>query len=126
MSGGIGSDQKGPAGKTIAIIENNGNATAAGLTGAPAGATWEVVDDRGPSIRLTLPPHGAKETLKLVIWSGPLGGSGRFCRRAEGDYDRRRGTLCKGGPARWPQELTTQGELGDADPKNAKVRVCRG
>lgn len=116
----IGTDKKGPADKTIAVIENNGEDTAAGLVGAAAGATWEVADDRGPSIRLTLPPHEGTEKFKLVIWSGPSANLASFAGALKPGDMTDVAALCKGGPARWTEELTTQGQPGGADPKTAK------
>lgn len=116
----IGAAQKGPADKNIAVIEDNGSATAAGLVGAPAGAEWEIADDRGPSIRLTIAPHQSAEKFKLMIWSGPAADLEKVAGALRGGEIADVGALCKGGPALWPEALTTQGTLGDADPKNAR------
>ncbi len=105
----------GPASGHVASLTKGDHATVAGLVGAPAGATWKVVDRS--RVVLTLPASKKPTAFKLVIGGVKKGETSKFAghlKKADGgSLDLARYT--KGGPAEWTQTVETQGKLGTGD-----------
>lgn len=93
----------------LAILHTKGtdSVTAVGITGAPADARWEVVEDRYAVVRL---PAGSDEALfRVVLWRGPQGAVERFREMLAGptemvDFE-------NGGPRHWNLAVATSGML---------------
>jgi hypothetical protein len=85
--------------------------TAVGIIAGPTGARLAI--DGNTRIHLRLPALASVSALKLAIWHGPraeLPAFARFLRQATDVADLR--ALCRGGPPRWGQTVTTTGTLG--------------
>ncbi|HVY69537.1 MAG TPA: DUF6797 domain-containing protein, partial [Verrucomicrobiae bacterium] len=90
---------------TRASLTLGDTVTLAGLAGQPRGAGLDLIGDR---IVLRL-AQGAAGMFKVVIWNGPKADAARFDALLAGDP--RMVDFKKGGPARWPQTVETQGVL---------------
>ena len=109
----------------VAAIERGGRVSAATLAVGGSDANWEVVSrDNKSRIHLTLPPHTATVKLTLMLWGGDKGGQFPAVRWQRRNLDVAAAT--KGGPALWPQTVTTKGMLGQpgaANPNTAAYVV---
>ena len=109
--------RKGHDGHLSRESEQTLPASAAVVRGGPAGMRWLTTDDG--HLRLRIP--AGEEALRLCVIQGTLAGREAlpaFVEVADQvDVHVDLSELNRGGPARWPERLTTQGELGDSqDP----------
>ena len=133
---GIGKLRSGRVADGDAVIESGGSVVAATLF-TPAkvppddpwdvlkNGTWEVVSTPATSrIHLTVPPHASPVVFKVVTWGGEKQKLARFRETLLGSEDDLR-PLTQGGPALWPQTVTTKGRLGtpSATDPNAAAYV---
>ncbi len=94
--------------KSLAVLGN----TAAALVRGPAGAAWEIVD--GKRLHLKLPAIAAPAIFKIVLVKTDKADTSAvagFAKDPVVDPE----TLTHGGPVRYPQALSTHGELGKDD-----------
>ncbi|HYE32327.1 MAG TPA: DUF6797 domain-containing protein [Methylomirabilota bacterium] len=103
-----------PAGAGRYVTVGRENALAVGLVGAPDNVTF----DRGAeALHLKIPAHRGKLQFTLAISSAKEQGAvqkhAAFLQGASKPADL--ATLCKGGPARWTQTVTTKGVRGNDD-----------
>ncbi len=106
---------EGPAGGHVALLTKGDKLTVAGLIGAPAGATWKVVDAKS-RVLLTLPGSSAPAAFQLRIGRGPRADLAKFAGHLippKESLDLARFT--RGGPSRWVQKVETRGKLGSGD-----------
>ncbi len=88
-------------------------------SGAPEGATWQVVPtDGGTRCLLTLP--ASPKPVRVPALSSATSREGRLARSSPGGPDACQGPLdlapyTKGGPSQWPQTVETKGTLGTGD-----------
>ena len=110
----IGTAQNGSAETQIACLATGTSTTAAGVTGAPKGAEWEIAGSR---TYLKLPKLDAPAAFTLTVSKIPnadLPGFSAFLNNPVSDP----GELTHGGPAHWKETVVTQGVLASsADPK---------
>lgn len=90
--------------------------TSAAVTGDVDGCEWISAADG--SIRLTIPPHDETKRIKVLIWSGPREMLPRFAAAVRVSKPPiELAPLTQGGPARFPQVLTTHGTVAaNSDP----------
>jgi hypothetical protein len=132
--GGVGRDSfasalAGPAsGKganAVAAIEHDGKVSAATVADGITDGKWDVVtQDNKARIHFTVPPHASPIKFTLMFWGGDKGGEFPTVRWRRQGADVTAAT--KGGPALWPQTVTTKGKLGSpgtSDPKAAAYVV---
>jgi len=132
--GGVGRDSfasalAGPAsGKdanSVAAIEHDGKVSAATVADGITDGKWDVVtQDNKARIHFTVPPHASAIEFTLMFWGGDNGGEFPAVRWRPQGADVTAAT--KGGPALWPQTVTTKGKLGSpgtSDPNAAAYVV---
>jgi hypothetical protein len=88
-----------------------GDVLAVAFVGGPKGTKW--VDVGTPNARLSIPASAKASRVKVLIWNGDAKDFDDFkatVAKAAAPEDLT--PLTKGGPARWPKKLTTQGKLG--------------
>jgi hypothetical protein len=140
-SGGVGPDveaigklKTGKVADNDAVIESGGSVVAATLVTPARDANWEVVKSgdwevvSSPStsrIQLTVSPHTTPLVFKVITWGGSKQELAKFGKVLLGcDNDLR--SLTRGGPAQWPETVTTRGKLGTpstTDPNAAAYVV---
>lgn len=79
--------------------------------GTPDGARWVTTDDG--NMRLAVPATSDGARFKVLLWRGPkesLPAFAALVRNARPAEDL--APLTRGGPPRWPEKLTTHGQLG--------------
>jgi hypothetical protein len=81
--------------------------TQVGVAGLPKGAVLDIINDR---IVLRLPKGAPAATFKVVIWNGAAADAGKFDALLVGTP--KLADFQKGGPARWPEVVETQGVVG--------------
>jgi glucose/arabinose dehydrogenase len=94
--------------------EGQGTVFAVAAIDTPSAALLRSVDGR---LELDLPPLPSAHTFKIVIATGPPEARPKlaeFFSAADTLPDLKK--LCQGGPARWPQILSTQGQPGIGSP----------
>ena len=99
----------GPAVGNMAVVEGKDTCVAAGITEAPAGATWEFA---GSQLHLKI-PAGDHTVVGIQLWSGPKADLPKFAARLKTPgISQNPVTLIKGGPARWTTPVETKGTIG--------------
>lgn len=100
----------------VAVIHDPKNAesrAAVAIVGAPEGAALQVI---APArVVLNLQALNGNEAFKVLYWKGPAGDLGKFTEAAKTSAkaaDLRE--LTKGGPARYPELIATQGVTAEA------------
>ncbi|MBW3628026.1 MAG: cytochrome c [Gemmatimonadetes bacterium] len=88
--------QQGPAGDTL---------TAVALVGAPRGSRLQVLENR--YVTVELPSRAASTPFRVVTWRGAAAGRPAFDRMLRGGT--RFVAFERGGPAHWPETVTTRG-----------------
>jgi hypothetical protein len=116
-----GSDNSGPAGGNTAAIRSGNSIAAARVLDNIKGGTWEVVREQNRCrIHLTLPPDDHSRVITLWISGGEKGDPkilSPAIRARLMPIDLVGAT--KGGPALWPETVTTKGKVADTSSGDA-------
>lgn len=94
-------------GNTAILPGVSNTVTMVALAEAPKGARLEITDHQ--RVILKLDPKTAAATFKLVIWNGPNSDKAKFAGLLSGKAEVVE--VAKGGFARWPETVVTQGVL---------------
>jgi hypothetical protein len=90
-----------------------------GVIGAPAGAAWDMRDDR---VALKLPAFAGNEMFKVIYFRGGAADAGTFASAVNQiAKPAPLAPLLKGGASHWPQVVTTKGVPGKSDVNAAFV-----
>jgi hypothetical protein len=105
-----GTNKSGPAGANVAYLEDKDGIVAAGIAGAPEGATWDATTDG--RLILKLPAIAAATNLQVLICSGAKADLIKLGSAVKGAKPIDLTTLTKGGAPHWTEKVVTQGVLG--------------
>ena len=84
------------------------------VTGGPKGTTWDT--SANGNLRLNIPASSKETTLKILHWHGDAGEIDSFAKAAQKNSDPEDlSDFTKGGPARWPLPVVTEGKQSDSD-----------
>ena len=107
--------QEGSTTDRIVVLNADEKITLAGLTNAPKGSTWEVMDNG--RILLHLAASSTPTEFRLAITKAPEGDQSRAVRHvtARDDTPLNLAQFTKGGPSMWTESVETKGTLGTGD-----------
>ena len=107
-------DAEGFAGteeKNLASLNFDTNALRVTVIGAPKNAALSIQENG--RVVLTIPKGAPASLFKVILWAGPTADAGKFAALTAGKPEMIE--FAKGGPAHWPEVVTTKGVLGNSD-----------